>query len=178
MTGLVGLCRIDLPAATVRLCDGGFIPWGADTYKSADPVFGTIGSMKELTEGVGDEVPSLELTLLPAAAAAPGDLSQPGFQRSLVRFWIGEYDRAAGTLIGDPDLLFYGQIDQTTLKVGSTREVAMSVVSTAERFFELNIGNSLSDAFHQSVWPGELGEANATGLAVPVAWGVEAPPRN
>src|SRR3546814_3437222 len=31
-------------------------------------------------------------------------------------------------------------------------EVAVSVVSLAERLFELNIGNSLNSAWHKSVW--------------------------
>src|SRR3546814_10142793 len=54
-------------------------------------------------------------------------------------------------------------------------EVAVSVVSLAERLFELNIGNSLNSAWHKSVWPGELGHDKATGLSLPVAWGVESP---
>src|SRR3546814_9368912 len=49
------------------------------------------------------------------------------------------------------------------------------LVSLAERLFELNIGNSLNSAWHKSVWPGELGHDNATGLSIPVAWGVESP---
>lgn len=176
--GLIGLVKIELPADTILLCDGGFIEFASEIYRSADATFGTIGSVQALAEGQGDEVPALELTLLPSGDAAPADLLQPGFQRSRVRFWIGEYDLDTGLLDGTPDLMFDGQIDQTTLKVGATRELAMSVVSTAERLFERNTGNSLSDSWHQSVWPGEKGHANATGLSVPVAWGAESPPRN
>jgi len=70
-------------------------------------------------------------------------------------------------------LLFYGQIDQTILRVGrAVRELAMTIVSTLERLFLRNEGNSLSPVFHKSVWPGETGHDNATGLTVPVAWGV------
>src|SRR5690606_31007688 len=107
----------------------------------------------------------------------PGDVTQPGFQRSRVRFWIAEYDVEEGTIVGTPDLMFDGQIDQTTWTGGSTRELSMSIDSTAERLFERNNGNRLSDSWHESVWPGEKGHANATGLAVPVAWGAEKPPR-
>src|SRR3546814_8736110 len=53
------------------------------------------------------------------------------------------------------------------LTVGASRELAVSVVSLAERLFELNIGNSLNSAWHKSVWPGELGHDNATGLSIP-----------
>lgn len=172
--GLIGLLKIELPDATVRLCDGGFVDFGGEIYSSVDPTFGTIASLAALTEGVGEEVPALELSLNPAASSAPGDLSKPGFQRSAVRLWLGELDVETGLLVGDPDLLFYGQIDQSVLRVGrSTRDLAMTIVSTLERLFLRNEGNSLSPVFHKSVWPGETGHDNATGLSIPVAWGVE-----
>jgi hypothetical protein len=175
--GLTGLCKIELPDATIRLSDGGFIVWGAETFQSKDATFGTIASVDTLEEGVDAQVPALDIVMFPASTASAADLSQPGFQRSQVTFWLAEYDRETGQLDGDPDLLFDGQIDQTTL-TGSreSRELAMSIVSTAERLFERNIGNSLSASFHKSIWPGETGHDNATGLGKPVAWGVEAPP--
>lgn len=176
-TAIIGLLQIDLPGITVRLCDGGFIQWNAATFMSSDPVFGTLGSVEALSEGIGDEIPALELTLLPPVSSAPADLSKPGYQNSSVWFWIGEYDPAAGTLIGDPDLVFFGRIDQTTLTGGfSTREVAITVVSAAERLFLQNDGNSLTPRWHKSVWPGERGHDNAVGLTIPVAWGVEQRP--
>ena len=175
---LIGLMKMELPTRTVRLCDGGFIVFDGEAYRSADDVFGTIASLEGLGEGVGDEVPALEVTFYPHGDAAPGDLSQPGFQTSRVRFWIAEYDVGAGTITGTPDLVFDGQLDRTALTVGQTREVACSVVSLAERLFELNIGNSLNPNWHKSVWPGELGHDNATGLSIPVAWGTESPRAN
>lgn len=171
------LAKIEFPTGTVRLCDGGFFIWGAETYRSKDPVFGTIASVEPLGEGVGDEVPALALVMLPTEAATPGDLSQPGFQASRARFWLAQYDTATGALVGSPELQFDGQVDQTTLTAArDRRELAMTIVSSAERLFQRNIGNSLSPTFHKSVWPGETGEDNATGLGRPVAWGVEAPP--
>jgi hypothetical protein len=171
---LIGLLKIELPDATVRLCDGGFIEFDGETYRSTDPVFGGIASLQSLTEGVGEEIPALELTLNPSGDSAAADLSQPGFQKSAVRLWVGEYDVDAGTLTGTPDLLFFGQIDQTILRIGrSARDLAMTIVSTLERLFMRNEGNTLSPTFHKSVWPGELGHDNATGLTINDAWGVE-----
>ena len=70
--------------------------------------------------------------------------------------------------------MFFGQIDQTVFKIGrSTRELAMTIVAKLERLFLRNEGNSLSPMFHKSVWPGETGHDNATGLVRPIAWGVE-----
>ncbi len=174
--GLIGLCKMELPTGDVLLCDGGFQKWGSETYRSADPVFGTISSIEALGEGVGDEVPALEMTLLPPGTSEPADLSQPGFQTSRVRFWIAEYDEDTHAIVGTPDLMFDGQLDRTQITISrGSREVAASVVSLAERLFELNIGNWLSDTWHQSVWPGELGHANATGITQQIAWGVRAP---
>lgn len=172
--GLIGLLRIDLPGATVRLCDGGFMAWDADVFRSSDQVYGSIGSLAALSEGIAESVPALDLTLLPTALAAAEDLVQPGFQRSRVRFWIGEFSPDAGTLIGAPEAMFDGQIDQATLVEGrGERRLELSIVSNLERLFTRNRGNSLNPRWHKSVWPAESGHDNATGLAIPVAWGAE-----
>lgn len=173
---LIGLVQIDLPTHTVRLTDGGFIVFSGQTFTSADAVFGSIGSIETLNEGVGDELPALQVTFLPAASATPAQLSSPGFQRSRCRFWLGEYVPATGLISGTPTLLFDGQLDRTQLRVEREREVTFSVVSLAERLFETNLGNWASSTFHKSIWPGELGHDNATGLKIPVAWGTAAPP--
>ena len=172
--GLIGLLRIDLPSATVRLCDGGFMQWDAETFRSSDPVYGTIGSVDSLSEGIAESVPAFDLTLLPTALAGAADLVQPGFQRSRVRFWVAEFSPDDGILIGDPEAMFDGQIDQATLVEGrGERRLELSIVSNLERLFTRNRGNSLNPRWHKSVWPGETGHDNATGLAIPVAWGVE-----
>lgn len=174
--GIIGLLKIELPAYTLRLCDGGFVHWDGETYRSKDPVFGTIAALGNLTEGFAASVPTFDMTLLPTADAAASELSQPGFQRSRVRFWLAEYAPDDGMLIGDPVLKFLGQIDQTTLgEDGATREVEMAVVSLLERLLFRNRGNSLNPRFQDSVWPGETGHDNANGLGRARAWGVESP---
>lgn len=174
---IVGLIKIELPGGSVNLCDGGYFPWAGDNYRGHDDTFGTISSVEPMTEGRGDEIPALQLTLLPPGGAAIADLSQPGFQKSRVRSWIAEYNQQTGQITGTPEAMFDGQIDQTTLRIGRERSLEISCVQTAERVFELDIGNSLSSAFHKSVWPGELGHDEATGLKTSIAWGVEAPAR-
>lgn len=174
---LTGLVKISLRSGPViRLCDGGAIRWGAEDFISEDPTFGTIGSIDALGDGLGGEVPALQLGLLPPSTTAAAVLAAPGNQQSPAKFWLAEYNRATGALVGTPAMLFNGLVDQQTLTVGrSSRGLAMSIVSVLERFFELNIGNSMNASFHKSVWPGELGHDNATGLGRPVAWGVESP---
>lgn len=174
--GLTGLLKIELPDHTILLCDGGFIAWPdqGETYRSADPLFGAIGAVGQLTEGVAEEVPAFDLTMLPPAGTGPEELSQPGFQRSRVQFWIAEYSPADGILVGDPEPMFNGQIDQTTLSESKgERSLDMTIVSSLEKLFTRNRGNTLGSRLHKSFFAGETGHDNATGLGVPVAWGIE-----
>ena len=173
--GLTGLMRMELrDGRVIRLCDGGFIRLGSELFMSSDDTFGVIGSMETFAEGVGDEVPAFKLTFLPASTAAAGDLSAPGMQGSRTRFYIAEYDPNTGVVIGEPDQQFDGQIDRTLLRIGrGKRELDIEFVSTSERLFTLNEGNSLNPRFHKLVNPGEKGEDNATGLGIGRAWGTE-----
>ena len=176
MTALAGLLKIELPTATVRLCDGGRVIWGSESYTARDVVFGTVGGLDGLTEGIGDEVPALSLRLLPAGSAEADDLVQPGYQTARTRFWIAEVNEATGAVVGTPDLQFDGQLDQGTITLGKdSRELEFTVVSMAERLFNRADGNSLAPTFHKSVWPGETGHDAANGLTIPVAWGADAP---
>lgn len=173
---LTGLIKIELPEATLFLCDGAFVIWGSETYSSTDAVFGGIGAIEPLSEGVGDSAPALRLTFLPASTAAAADLSQPSWQGSRVRMWIAEVNLSTNAVVGTPELMFDGQTDSTELVVGkSKRELVMDIVSAAERLFVIDEANTLSDRFHQLLYPGERGEENATGVGVGVAWGTALP---
>lgn len=175
--GLAGLMEIALPTHTIRVCDGGFVRWGANLFESSDPVFGAVGSVGEVSEGVGEEVPVFEVTFLPPGTTSPAQLSQPGYQTSVAQFWIGEFDIDTGALVGTPDLQFIGEVDQTSIEFGrDSRTVSMTIVSEAARLLERNIGNALTSAWHRSVWSGETGHDQATGLGRAVAWGVASPP--
>ncbi|KKW92247.1 hypothetical protein [Sphingobium chungbukense] len=175
---LSGLMKIELrDGRIIRLCDGGFVLWGAEIFRSSDTQFGMIGSMQALEEGVGDEVPAFQLTFLPVSTTAAADLSAPGMQGSRARIWIAEINPDSGLPVGTPDLQFDGMIDRTVLRVGlRKRELDIEFVSYSERLFTIVEGNTLAANFHKSVYPGELGEDNATGLGVGVAWGTEAQP--
>lgn len=176
MTGIVGLLKIELPDHDALICDGGFIVFGADTYKSRDDVLGTLAAVESMAEGIGDEIPALDLTFNPPDALAITTLSVGAIQKSAVRFWIGEYNAATGEIEGTPDLQFIGFIDQPVIRWGARQyEIALSAVSQSEWFFERDTGNALSAAFHKSLYPGETGHDNATGLGVSVAWGVAGP---
>lgn len=175
---LVGLAEITLPTKTIRLGDGGFVYWGANKFTSADSDFGSIESVDALEERVGDEAPGGRLTFLPNSTAAAATLSQPSFQGSPLRFWLGRVNETTGQLDGEPELIFDGELDTTTLRVGrGMRALDMEFISVAERLFNITEGNVLSPRFHKSVWPGELGFDNAHGVGTTIAWGTESPSR-
>lgn len=173
---LAGLVKIELPDVTLRICDGAFVIWDAETFTASDPDFGTIGSMEPVDEGVGDEIPALRMNFLPNSTASAADLSKPEYQGCRVRMWIAEVDLATNEVIGDPSLEFDGQADSTDLVIDrGTRELEMDIVSAAERLFLINESNTLSPRFHKSLYPGELGQDNAIGVGVGVAWGTALP---
>lgn len=172
----IWLVEIVLGRHTMRLTDGGFVRWAGQVFRARDPLFGVIGAVGSLSEGVGEDVPVLDMTLMPPSTTAPGFLSQPGDQAAPARFWLGEIDVDAGTLIGEPELQFEGEIDQTSIEFGAeSRTLSPTIVSAAARLLERSIGNTLSSSFHKSIWPGETGHDQATGIGRIVAWGVEAP---
>lgn len=176
---LVGLVEMTLPSKTVRLCDGGFVYWGVNKFQSADEDFGSIESVQALDERVGDEAPGATLTFLPKSTAAAAALSQPEYQGSPMRFWLARVDEATGELDGEPELVADMELDTTRLRVGKgARALDVEMISVAERLFNVSEGNVLSGRFHKTVWPGEQGFDNATGVGITVPWGVQGAPRS
>lgn len=174
---LAGLAKIELPAYTMRLCDGGFVYFAAEKYTSSDDEFGSIESVNAFEENTGDEAPGGQIIFLPKNTAAAATLSQPEYQGSRIRFWLARVDEATG-IISETEQVADMELDTTRLMVGKgTRKLEMTFIATAERLFNISEGNVLSPRFHKSVWPGELGLDNATGVPLTVAWGVKGPPR-
>ena len=174
--GLTVLMRVDFPGGAARWCDGGFFPFDGDTYRSTDPIWGAVASVDALSEGTGDELPSSSFSVFPANGTATAVLDDGALQGSSVKIWIAEFDAATGQ-ITTSDLQYEGQIDRSVMEVGKgMRAVTFDVGTKLERLLMRNSGNSLSSSWHKSIWPGETGHDNATGLKTPVAWGVASPP--
>lgn len=173
---LVALMKIELPGHDVRLCDGGFVYWGAEKYDSIDLLFGTIAAAETFEEKTGDEAPGGKLTFLPPSSSAAASLTDPALQGSRMRFWLAELNPETGTVTGAPELTADLAIDTATIKVGKgTRAVDIEFESAAKRLFMVMRGNALNDRFHQACYPGELGMANATGMPRSTAWGAATP---
>jgi len=173
-----GAVEILLPGYALRLLDGaGELVIGGNLYRGRDATYGVLSAVSALSDGSGDQVPSLNITLTPPDNTAAGTLVGAAVQGSLVTVWLGAINRATGLVIADPYLVYIGEIDVPVIRAGDDgRTVEYEVVSVMERLFSEDEGQRLSSGFHQSVWPGETGFADVTGVENTVYWGVEPPP--
>ena len=55
--GLAVLMSVAFPTGTARWSDGGYFVFEGQTYRSSDPVWGSIASVDAIAEGLGDELP-------------------------------------------------------------------------------------------------------------------------
>lgn len=174
---LFGAVRIDLPGYTLRLLDGsGFATFDGGSFVGIDPTFGTLAAISDLTDGAGDEAPAISLTLLPPDDTAAATLASAAMQGSIVTVKVGAINPATGLVIGEPYLVFIGEVDVPELASGASgRSLEYEVVSVFERLFDDDQGARLVDGFHQSIWPGETGFFDVTGIEQTIYWG-QTPP--
>lgn len=178
ITGLTWLLKIELPSRDVLLSDGGVTVFGGDTYRPVDSELGSITSVDNIAEGIGQEIPALTVKLAPPGPVAITALSLGAIQKSRVRRWLAEYDTLTGAVVGTPELRFIGYVDQPSAFFQMRQfGVEFTAVPELEVMFYRDSGNGLSASRHKSLYPGEAGHDNATGLSIPVAWGTQSPPR-
>jgi hypothetical protein len=176
--GITGLLKIELPSHTVLLSDGGVTTFAGDTYTAYDSVLGSLASISTIAEGVGQEIPALELQFAPPSIVAVTSLSNGAIQQSRVRLWVAEFNVDSGEVVGTPELRFIGFVDQPQVSSAFRQfTVTITAVPELEAMFFRDTGNGLSSTFHKALYAGELGHDNASSLNVPVAWGVASPPR-
>lgn len=174
MNGLTWLLRLDLPGGSVYLSDGGVTAWDGNTYRASDSTIGGFSQVSEITEGVGNTLPELEIVMAVPSNAALTPLQAGAFERSAVKLWLAEFNTSTGAVVGAPDLRFSGNMDRVRQAYGFRQlSVIVSCVPEAETLLFSNDGNGLSSEFHKSLYSGETGHDQATGLVVPVSWGVD-----
>ena len=118
----------------------------------------------------------MTLTLLPPTTTAAAALARADVQGSSVMLWLGLLNPLTGLLVDDPELVFLGEIDVPTLRVGKgTRAIDYAVVSFEDRTFDDDEGFRLNDGFHQTVWPGEQGLVFLPYVGDQMPWGSDAP---
>lgn len=170
------LVRIELPSRTIKIVDGaGQVAFGADVYTGEDAVYGVLDAVETMSEQVGTEAPKIRFTFLPASLTALADMTAPGNQGAPVYVWFGAVDQASGLIIGEPELLFMGELDTADVDVAEASTIiTFDVASAWERLFEASEGHRLNNSFWQTIWPGERGLEYVVGVQRDLPWGYDA----
>ncbi|QBX38676.1 DUF2163 domain-containing protein [Brevundimonas sp. S30B] len=171
------LLKIELPDHTIRITDGaGQVVFGGETYSGEDAVYGTLDQVETVAEQIGTEAPKVRFGFLPASLAALASITNPANQGAPVSLWFAAVNPSTGLLIGDPELLFLGELDtaDTETSEGSTL-ITFDVASAWERLFDASEGQRLNNTFIQSVWPGARGAEFVSQVQRDLPWGYDAP---
>lgn len=165
--------KIELPSHTVRVLDGaGEVTWSEGTFIKDDSIFGVLSSIEAITDGMDEAAPVLSMTFNPGSLADIVQLTNPAYQGSRARIWLGALNATTKAVVLDPYLLFDGVLDVPVLHTDmSTRDVEMTLASNFERLFMDDEGIRLNPANHKDVWPAETGLDDVTGVVRQVIWG-------
>jgi hypothetical protein len=177
---VTGFFEIDLPSGTRRMLIGsGEVAWGANTFTGYDSTFGSIVGGDSVAEDASGQAPNMSITVQVASTATKSDIAASAVQLTPVKIWLAAIQLDGSNhlaAVADPELLFDGFIDQATSNIDKNKdEIDYTLVSGFDYFFEDSEGQRLSDAFHESVWPGEKGVSNVTGVTKKVYWGTLGP---
>lgn len=164
------LVRVELPEYEIRLTDGGFVIWAGALFDGRDEVYGTLGSVEEIEDGADGQATRCAITVLPPDTVAMAQLASPLVQGSHVTVSLGAVNRGTGQLIGEPDLLFRGELDYGRLGVGDSWSLVLECGTEEARQLELNADQRLSDSYHKTIWAGERGLENLTDVKRKIHW--------
>ena len=171
--------KFQLPVGDLNLIDcSAFVEFSINgsnvIFNALDSTYGTISSVSQISESIATEAPSFKVILLPPTPTGVAAISDPTFQGSKVYVWMGILDEATGSVIGSPELIWYGRLDTVkTSDIGQIRSCEVNIVSGFDRLFISSEGNRLNDRAHKAVWPGEDCLAfNIEALSAPL-WGAE-----
>lgn len=165
--------RLTYPTFTLCLLDGaGQLVFDGDTFVGYDETYGALIGLENLNDGGQDQAPRARIVLNPPTNVALAALASPTAQGSTVEIWEGSFDIATGLVVPDPDLAFFGEVDQPVYTPLS-RNLSIDCTSSLEGFFAVEEGVRLTDSHHQSVWPGELGLEYQTAIRSTLPWGAE-----
>lgn len=155
---------------TLRLTTGGFLVWGDELFVQSDAVWGSISDLPAFEDGVDGQTTRADISFLPASHAALAAMADRRHQGSLIEVFDCSIHADTGLLWGEPDLLFRGEADFARLAIGGSEELVLECGTEEARLNEPNEDRRLSDPFHRSVWPGELGLSHVTGLTRKIYW--------
>ncbi len=169
---LVHLVTVTLSGATVRWMDtggSGFVVWSGNTYSAEDATYGALGAIGAIEDGADGQATVCDLTILCDATAMALWIA-PERQGSLVTVHLGAVNPSTGVLIGEPELLFRGELDQPRIAAGRGQTLIFDCITEEARMLEPNEEQRLTDSFQKAVWPGDLGNEHITDVEKKIYW--------
>ncbi len=172
MTVLLYTWELD-EVTTIRWTDGGFVRWDGNLYRALND-YGVVSRTDEIVDGIDNEVTACTLEVLPANQDAHDAMTAYGAQGSTITQHLATVDFATGLLTGEPELLLTSEVDDVALG-SAAGAIAIHTITEEARMLEADDQRRATDAFHQSIWAGELGYANKTTLRRKRFWRLDNP---
>lgn len=177
---LTAFFEFDFPSGTRRLMLGSSeVAWNGHTWLGYDPTFGSVAANDDIAEDMTGVAPNSSIDIHIAPTATIADIAGPAVQLSSFKIWLAALELDSSShlaVIPDPELVFDGFVDQATINIDKNRyDVEYTIISAFDYFFEDTEDQRLNGQFHQSIWPGELGLNNVTGVAKKIYWGTLGP---
>ncbi|MGV8954237.1 MAG: hypothetical protein ACOH2M_24275 [Cypionkella sp.] len=159
---IVHLVTVTLPGHTIRWTDGGFVKWGANTYRVRDATYGVLDSISDITDGIDDDAAPVQIVITPPDLTSLATLASSDAQGGWVTIHVAAKNPTTGLLVDEPYQIHLGELDQPRIRPGKTRALAYDIITGEARGLQPNEEQRQTDAFHQYIWPGELGDEYAT----------------
>lgn len=174
----VHFVTVTLADTTIRWTDAGSVVWGANTYTARNAIYGSLDSISEITDGIDDDASPVTLTIIPPDLTSVADITAADAQGGRVTIHLGAVNPTTRVLVSEPYRLFIGELDQPSLKQGKRQLLEYEVITGEARGLEPNEEQRQTDAFHQMIWPDELGNEFATDGPRVSYWRADEPRRS
>lgn len=156
----IHIVKVELPGHTIRWTDGGVVKWGSEVFRAKDATYGKLHSISDITDGIEVDGEPLTITVMPPSLESMADLAAADAQGGEVTIHLVAV--ASGQIVGEPYLLYQGELDQPSLGPGEERLLDYEVIPGEARALRTSEEQRQTDAFHRLRWPGEKGQQFAT----------------
>lgn len=175
----VVLVKIVLPGGTVRLSSALQITYGGETYIPRDPYYGMLSFVAQVVSGQTGRATSPDVGLEVANDDAIAELTSPAAKHSPITVWWGAVDPVTGAVeIDDEDgPLSVMRLDTVDVSHSpGRRSLLIKTYPPSALQLRPSARQRLNPSFHKSVWPGETGLDNVTGIVDEDGWRTDDPP--
>jgi len=173
----VVLLKIVLPDATVRLSSGVQVTYGGETYVPRDPYYGMLSYVAQIVSGQTGKATSPDVGLEVPDDDAIAEIASPAAQHSRITVWWGAINPETGAVEIDEDEPCMMRLD-TVDKSDAPGRRSLMIKTYPPSALQLrpSARQRLNSSFQKSIYPGETGLDNVTGIVDEDGWRTDDPP--